>query len=105
MSEASEAAAQVLHAMGGGQDELGSQADLPSATATQIPQEADSLPPPLGGGADGEPPLTEKQRSARSITPNSDFTVDTVKHWKGGIASKPGLQELRAEVVRRTRRA
>ena len=30
------------------------------------------------------------------------ITVDSVKHWKGGAASKPGLSELRAEVIRRT---
>ena len=98
----SEVAAQVLHSLGAGQGQLDSQSDIPSVTAIQIDQEVESAPSPPDAATGDEAPMTAKQRSARSITRDSGITVDSVKHWKGGAASKPGLSELRAEVIRRT---
>lgn len=100
-----ELAAGVLHSMGGVQ------------TVPDPPVPTESTP--ASGGASGQPlapaaadggdgggggtveELTAKEKSARAITPNSHFTVESVKHWKLGKQSKPGLTELRNEVLRR----
>ena len=45
--------------------------------------------------------LTEKDISARAIQHGCEDSVLNLKRWAGPVTSKPGLKELRAEVIRR----
>ena len=54
------------------------------------------------GSAENQPQLTGKQTSARSIRPGCGIEAEKVKSgWPGGAALKPGLLELREELLRR----
>ena len=44
--------------------------------------------------------LTEKDISARAIQHGCEDSVLNLKRWAGPVTSKPGLKELRAEVIR-----
>ena len=100
-----EAAAEALRDMGGPQRHPDTGGDVSATPATQAaqPDRTGAAPPDAGAGAAGAgQELTARQLSAQGIKPGSEFTVESVKHWKGGSISKPGLVELREEVTRRT---
>ena len=54
------------------------------------------------GSAENQPQLTVRQASARSIRPGCNIGAEQVKSkWPGGAAQKPGLLDLREELLRR----
>ena len=60
--------------------------------------------PALSGGQEApqrSTELTEKDISARAIQHGCEDSVLNLKRWAGPVTSKPGLKELRAEVIRR----
>ena len=100
-----EAAAEALRDMGAPQGHPNTEGDISATPATQAaqPDRSGAVPPDAGAGAAGAgQELTARQLSAQAIIPGSEFTVESVKHWKGGSISKPGLVELREEVTRRS---
>ena len=100
-----EAAAETLRDMGAPQGHPNTEGDISATPATQAaqPDRSGAVPPDAGAGAAGAgQELTARQLSAQAIIPGSEFTVESVKHWKGGSISKPGLVELREEVTRRS---
>ena len=98
MAEHEEAAAGVLLGMNEGGDPLGTPGNNFEHDISPGPS------PALSGGQEApqrSTELTEKDISARAIQHGCEDSVLNLKRWAGPVTSKPGLKELRAEVIRR----